>query len=62
MKMEDNEKQLTEDTDFLGEIIAQICDYAVGNNMSPTLTVRIVGENLVKLTTIASFENWKRRE
>ncbi len=49
------------DHKFLVEILAQICDYAVDNDMKPTDTVTIVANNLLMLTEISNFDNWKRR-
>ena len=49
------------DRKFLVEIIAQICDYAVDNDMSPTDTVTIVANNLLLLAEISNLDNWKRR-
>lgn len=49
------------DQNFLVEILAQICDYAVDNDMSPTDTVTIIANNLLMLTKISNFDNWKRR-
>lgn len=49
------------DRKFLVEILAQICDYAVDNEMNPTDTVTIVANNLLMLTEISNFDNWKRR-
>lgn len=50
------------DCDFLAEIIAQICDYAVDNDINPTDTVITVAKNLLALTKISNFDNWKRRD
>ena len=50
------------DCDFLAEIIAQICDYAVDNGINPTDTVITVAKNLFALTKISNFDNWKRRD
>lgn len=49
------------DHKFLVEILAQICDYAVDNEMNPTDTVTTVANNLLMLAEIANFDNWKRR-
>lgn len=49
------------DHKFLVEILAQICDYAVDNDMKPTDTVTIVANNLLMLAEISNFDNWKRR-
>ena len=47
------------DAGFMAHIIAQICDYAVANEMPPTDTVRTVGENLEAISEISNFDGWK---
>ncbi|MBQ1792995.1 MAG: hypothetical protein II008_22695 [Oscillospiraceae bacterium] len=47
------------DAGFMAHIIAQICDYAVANEMPPTDTVRTVGENLEAICAISNFDGWK---
>lgn len=47
------------DAEFMAHIIAQICDYAVANEMQPTDTVRTVGENLEAISEISNFDGWK---
>lgn len=54
--------QKESDRKFLVEVLAQICDYAVDNDMNPTDTVTIVANNLLMLTEISNFDNWKRRD
>lgn len=49
------------DHDFFVEIIAQICDYAVDNDMLPNETIRIIASNMLMITGIANFDNWERR-
>ena len=49
------------DRKFLVEIIAQICDYAVDNDMKPNDAIMIIANNMLMLTEISSFDNWKRR-
>lgn len=49
------------DHKFLVEILAQICDYAVDNEMNPTDTVTTVANNLLMLAEIANFDNWNKR-
>lgn len=48
------------DHKFLVEILAQICDYAVDNEMNPTDTVTTVANNLLMLAEIANFDNWNK--
>jgi predicted polyphosphate/ATP-dependent NAD kinase len=47
------------DAGFMAHIIAQICDYAVANEMPPTDTVRTLAENLTLLCEIADFDRWE---
>ena len=51
--------RMNDDLAFLGEIIAQICDYAVAKGMKPTDTVRTVANDILLLTEISNFDNWK---
>ena len=48
--------------DFILYIICTICDYAKHNNYQITDTVKAMGENLVAITEIANFDNWKESE
>ena len=48
--------------DYILYIICTICDYAKHNNFQITDTVKTMGENLVAITEIATFDNWKERE
>ena len=47
------------DAGFMAHIIAQICDYAVANEMPPTDTVRTLAENLTLLCEISNFDRWE---
>ena len=47
------------ETDFITHILSTICDYAKSNGYDVTDTVKTMGENLVCLTEIATFDNWK---
>ena len=49
------------EVDFINYIICTICDYAKHNNYQITDTVKTMGENLVDITEIAVFDNWKER-
>ena len=55
------DKEASKDMEFLSEIISQICDYAVDNGLNPTDTVKTLGNNLILITEISSFDNWHRR-
>ncbi len=52
--------ELENDMQFLHKIIAEICDYAVDNGMSPDKTLCTVAENILVLCKIASYSNWKK--
>lgn len=56
--MTDNE--LLDDTKFVGNIISQICDYAVDNGLNPTDTFNRIANNLVVIGEITNFDNWKK--
>lgn len=48
--------------DFLSKIITIICDYAYYNKLPIDDTVNTIGENLISITEIATFKNWKGSE
>lgn len=50
------------DRDFLTEIIAQICDYAVDNKMNTNDTIVTIANNILTIAKLANFDNWDRRE
>lgn len=54
------EEELSKDMEFLSDIIARICDYAVDNDMKPTDTVKTVAQNLLALCEISNFDNWHK--
>ena len=58
----DNEKEMSEDMDFLLAIITQICDYSVKNNMLPDETIKTISENMLSLLKISSFNGWRGEE
>lgn len=47
------------DTEFLTHIIAEICDYAVKNEMEPNDTLSTVADNIKALLEISTFNGWK---
>lgn len=47
--------EINDDTDFFTNILAQICDYAVKNNLKPDETINTVAENMLSLLKIATF-------
>lgn len=56
------EAEISQDNDFFVNIICRICNYARKNEMSPDETIKTIGQNLVDLTTIASFDNWEIKD
>lgn len=46
------------DTEFLTHIIAEICNYAVTNDMEPDDTLGTVADNILALLEISTFNNW----
>ena len=50
------------DSEFLTKIIDQICDYAVDHNYNPDETLITIAENILELTEIATFKEWKKGE
>ena len=57
-----NEKELSEDIDFLLTIITQICNYSVKNNMLPDETIKTISESMLSLLKISSFNGWRGEE
>lgn len=53
-------EELTQDMQLLNSIIAQICNYAVDNDMQPIDTVKAVAQNLLALCELASHEIWNK--
>lgn len=47
---------------FISYIVCTICDYAKSNNYPITDTVKTMGENLIALSEISNFDNWKGDE
>ena len=58
LKME--EKEFSQDIEFLTSIISKICDYAVDNGLNPTDTVKTVANHLIALSQVASFDDWHK--
>lgn len=47
------------DHEFMAQIIAKICDYAVKNKMEPNDTLRTIAENIDMMLEISNFNNWQ---
>ena len=50
--------KLNYDTEFLKNILVQICDYAVKNNLQPDETIEIMAESMLALLKISTFNSW----
>lgn len=50
------------EADFISHIACTICDYAKENGYAITDTVKTMGKNLIYLTEISTFDNWKGKE
>jgi len=50
------------DTEFMSNIIVEICNYAVANSMEPDDTLATVANNILSLLEISTFNNWKPKE
>ena len=48
------------DEEFMTHIIAEICNYAVDNDMAPDNTLSIIADNIKALLEISSFNGWIR--
>lgn len=51
-----------ENKEFIIEIIAQICDYAVRNGIKPNDTLETIARSILGLLEISNFDKWKERE
>ena len=57
--MQNNDVMKLSESDFITHILTEICDYAALNGYGVTDTVKAMGENLVALTEIATFDGWE---
>lgn len=48
-----------DDVKFLVHIIAEICDYAVENNMEPNDTLFAVADDIIRLLKVTTFNKWE---
>lgn len=51
--------KVTDDAGFLSHIIAEICDYAVGNNLEPNDTLSAIAESIKALLEVSTFNGWR---
>lgn len=47
------------DIDFLSNIIATICDYAVQNGLEPDETLKAVANMILTMLEISTYNGWK---
>ena len=50
------------DIEFMSNVIAEICNYAVANGMEADDTLATVANNILSLLEISTFNNWKLEE
>jgi hypothetical protein len=50
--------QMSDDEQFMSNIICEICDYAVQNGMNPNETLAAIAQNIQDILTVSTFENW----
>lgn len=55
------DEHMESDMELMKSIICQICDYAVDNNLPPTLTVAIVARNMFAISRETDFDGWKKK-
>jgi hypothetical protein len=48
--------------EFMSHIIAEICDYAVENNLEPNEVLRSFADNFLCMLDIATLNGWKVRD
>lgn len=53
---------MNDDTKFMTDIIARICDYAVANGMEPDDTLKTIAESILSLLEISTFNGWNGGE
>lgn len=51
-------KPISNDIELMAQVISLIASYAIENDMSPNVTIKIVAENMLGLLKVATFENW----
>lgn len=56
-----NIPKLSIDTDakLMAHLLAEICGYAIENDMEPNDTIRTIANNFLALLEIATFNGWK---
>lgn len=50
---------ITDDKEFMVHLIAEICDYAVRNDMEPDDTMKTICNNFLAMLEISTFNGWK---
>lgn len=57
--MQNDKTMKLSETEFMSHIVTTVCNWACLNGYEITDTVKTIGENLVALTEIATFDNWE---
>lgn len=60
--MNDEQIQISKDSELMTQVISLIASYAIENEMSPNETIKTVAENMLLLLEIATFEHWGEKE
>ena len=50
---------INDDAKLMAHLLAEICGYAVKNDMEPNDTIRTIANNFLSLLEIATFNGWK---
>jgi len=57
--MNDEQIQISKDSELMAQVISLVASYAIENEMSPNETIKTVAENMLCLLEIATFEHWE---
>lgn len=52
---------MNNDVEFMSNIIARICDYAIENGLNPNETIEIVAKNMLIILEISDFSDWRSK-
>jgi len=52
-------RESMKDIDFLSNVIATICDYAVQNGMEPDETLKAIANMILSMLKISTYNGWK---
>ena len=51
-----------EDSQFMADIISEICDHAAKKGYDPDETLSTVAKNILNILKISTFRNWREHE